>query len=245
MKIEIIYSDRDLIVVNKPAGIPVHGGNTVRGPTVADFLLEKFSELRGVGDDPSRPGIVHRLDKDTSGVMVVARNQKSFAELKKLFQNRQVEKVYHAVVCGEPKKSEGVISFPIGRKVRNPLERGVADGKVKIRGARDAVTEFRVLKAEERYSLVELRPKTGRMHQLRVHMRAIGHPVACDKIYGGKNVCCPAGANRQLLHAKALSFSFPAHEAGEARPDGRPEGRKLYFEADPPEDFQKTLTMFI
>ena len=236
--IEVIYFDKDLIVINKPAGVSVHAGPTVRGQTLVDFLLEKFPEISGVGDDSQvRPGIVHRLDKDTSGVMVVARNQKSFEALKDLFKKRLVEKIYWAIVCGRPRSSSGVISLPIGRKVKNPTLRGVEEGKSKIRGAREAVTEYRVLKGGEKYSFLELRPRTGRMHQLRVHMKAIGHPVACDKVYGGKNVCCPAfagrsrfdgrrpeGMNRQLLHAKSISFSFP-------------EGRRLYFEADPPEDF--------
>lgn len=241
MLIDVIYSDENLIVINKPPGMTVHGGNKVASPTVVDFLIEKFPEVATVGDDPKiRPGIVHRLDKDTSGVMVVARNQKSFEELKKLFQNRQVEKVYHAIVCGRPRHNSGVISLPIGRKVKNPILRGVENEKSKIRGAREAITEYKVLKAGEKFSLVELKPKTGRMHQLRVHLKSIGHPVACDKIYGGKNVCCPDGMNRpaqgearptigrQLLHAKSLSFSFP-------------EGRKLYFETDHPEDFSTAV----
>lgn len=223
--IEVIYSDKDLIVINKPAGVSVHAGPTVRGPTLVDFLLEKFPEINGVGDSPQvRPGIVHRLDKDTSGVMVVARNQKSFEALKDLFKKRLVGKTYWAIVCGRPRNSSGVIFLSIGRKVKNPTRRGVESEKSKIRGAREAVTEYRVLKGGEQYSLLELRPKTGRMHQLRVHMAAIHHPVACDEVYGGKNIGCPAGVSRQLLHAKSLSFSFP-------------EGHKLYFEADPPEDF--------
>ncbi len=248
---EIIYSDKDLIVINKPAGISVHGGDRVTGRTVADWLLEKFPEISGVGDDPkTRPGMVHRLDKDTSGVMVVARNQKSFEYLKGLFQARLVEKIYWAVVCGRLKKREGVISFPIGRLVKNPLKRGIEPGpregiQKTVRGAREAITEYGVLKSGENFSLVELRPKTGRMHQLRVHLKALGNPVACDKLYGGKNVCCPEGANRQLLHAKSVSFSFPAfaspsHKATELQSEaaaGRPEGRRLNFEADPPEDF--------
>jgi len=231
--VEIIYFDRDLIVINKPAGIAVHPGKMVRAPTVVDFLLEKFPEIRKVGDDPRlRPGIVHRLDKDTSGIMVIARNQKSFEALKSLFQKRLVEKIYLAIVCGVPKERKGLISLPIGRLVRNPIKRatkyGAASAHKIIRGEREAITEYKVLKRGGIFSLVELRPKTGRMHQLRVHLKAIGHPVACDKIYGGKDVCCPEGASRQLLHAKSLSFSYPA-------------GRKLYFEADPPDDFSNAV----
>ncbi len=229
---KVIYLDQNIIVVNKPPGIAVHGGLHIAGPTLVDVLLEKFPEIKDVGDDPKvRPGIVHRLDKDTSGVMVVARNQKSFEALKEIFQERRAEKVYWAIVCGKPKEARGTISLPIGRMIKNPLKRGVATEKSRVRGAREALTEDKVLNSGAEYSLVELKPKTGRMHQLRVHMKALGHPVACDKIYGGKNVCCPTGANRQLLHAKSISFSFP-------------EGRKLRFEADPPEDFPKILTRF-
>jgi 23S rRNA pseudouridine1911/1915/1917 synthase len=223
----------------------VHGGNTVQGKTVVDFLLEKFPEIKTVGDEPEirparlagearsfqrneRPGIVHRLDKDTSGVMIVARNQKSFEALKNLFQKRLVEKIYLAIVCGQPREKTGVINLPIGRIVKNPLKRGVVIGKGRIRGEREAITEYRVLKSGEKYSFLELKPKTGRMHQLRVHLKAIGHPVACDKIYGGKKVCCPEGVERQLLHAQIITFSLP-------------EGKKWRFEADLPEDFSIAL----
>lgn len=220
----------------------------MRGETLVDFLLEKFPEIKGVGDLPAeastkagelyRPGIVHRLDKDTSGVMVVARNQKSFEELKELFKNRRVEKIYWAIVCGKPKEKSGIISLPIGRLMRNPLKRGVETEKSRVRGAREAVTEYKVLKSGSEYSLAELKPRTGRMHQLRVHMKALGHPVACDKLYGGKNVCCPESISRQLLHAKSLAFSFPAFAETTA---GKPVGRKLHFEADPPEDFSNAV----
>lgn len=229
--IEIIYSDEDIIAVNKPPGISVHGGGSVAGPTMVDFLMERFPEVAGVGEDAARPGIVHRLDRDTSGVMVVARNQRSFHALKEIFQQRRAEKVYWAIVCGRPRERRGVIDFPIGRVVKNPTLRGVATTKSAIRGVRDAVTEYRVLKAGDTYSLVELRPKTGRMHQLRVHLKAIGHSVACDTKYGGKKVCCPEAIGGQLLHAHSLSFSFP-------------EGRRLSFEAEPPDDFSHCLKIF-
>ncbi len=230
MNIEIIYQDKDLIAINKPSGLSVHGSLTPdkskeKESTLVDFLLDKFPEVALVGDDPvGRPGIVHRLDKNTSGVMVVARNQNAFLALKNLFQKRLVEKTYRAIVCGRVKKREGIISLPIGRLVNNPLKRGIEIGRSRIRGARDAVTHYHVRRATDEFSLLLLMPKTGRMHQLRVHMKAIGHPIACDRVYGGKNVCCPENTLRSLLHAQSLSFSFP-------------EGRRLYFEADLPEDF--------
>lgn len=231
---EIIYRDENIIVLNKPPGISAHGGERVSGETVADFLKEKFPEIHTVGDDPARPGIVHRLDKDTSGVMVAARNQKSFEILKSLFQKRLVEKVYWAIVCGAPKEKRGTITLPIGRLAKNPTKRGadlgsVASKKLRLRGAREAITAYRVLKSGANYSLLELKPKTGRMHQLRVHLKAIGHPVACDLKYGGNQVCCPEGVGRQLLHAQSISFSIA-------------EGKRLFFEADPPPDFSLAET---
>lgn len=228
-QLRIIYKDKDLIVLNKPSGIALHGGKSVIGPTVVDFLLKKFPEIRNVGDEPEiRPGLVHRLDKNTSGVVLVARNQKSFVALKELFKNRQMEKTYQAIVCGQLKNKKGVIDKPIGRLVKNPLKRGVEEGRNKIRGAREAITEYKVIKEGKQFSWLELKPKTGRMHQLRVHLKSLGHPVACDKLYGGEKVACPEGAARQLLHANFLTFAFPA-------------GRKLRFEADPPKDFKKAL----
>jgi len=232
-KVEVIYADRDLIVINKPPGISVHGGNTVQEETVVDFLLKDFPEIRNVGDEPKiRPGIVHRLDKNTSGIMVVARNQKSFEALKDIFKKRLIEKTYLALVCGRLNEKRGIINMSIGRMANNPLKRGVVGGRSRIRGEREALTEYRVLKESDNYSLLELKPRTGRMHQLRVHLKAIGHPVACDKIYGGKKVCCPEGAERQLLHAQALAFSFP-------------EGKRWHFEADLPEDFLFALKQIL
>ncbi len=230
----IVYCDDNIIVINKPPGVSAHGGATVTGETVTDFLVARFPELAAVGDDPiMRPGIVHRLDKDTSGLMVIARNQVTFEILKELFKTRKVEKIYWAIACGTLSNTHGTISAPIGRLVSQPMKRGIEQGKSRIRGARDAVTEYRVLvdrirncgeKGTQPYSLIELKPKTGRMHQLRVHMKSIGHPIACDQMYGGKNVCCPSGVHRQLLHARSLSFSFP-------------EGKRFSFEVEVPEDF--------
>jgi 23S rRNA pseudouridine1911/1915/1917 synthase len=225
MVIPILYSDDNLIVINKPPGISVHGGISVSGETLTDILSRQFPEILHVGDDPhNRPGIVHRLDKYTSGVMVAARSHAAFYALKKLFKEGRMEKTYEAIVCGSPKKKSGVITMPIGRLVKNPLRRGVQKGKRQIRGARHATTRYRVIAHDANYAHVQLMPETGRMHQLRIHLEAIGHPIACDTTYGGKNVCCPPDARRQLLHARSISFSYP-------------EGRRLYFEAGLPEDF--------
>lgn len=227
--LEIIYSDGNLIVINKPPGTAVHPGDSVRGETIADMLVRQFPEIRAVGDNPEeRPGIVHRLDQDTSGVMVIAQTQESFEALKNLFKSRQVEKTYRAIVCGQPRGRAGIITSAIGRIAGHPLKRGTTGGRARIRGGREAITHYRVIKSGGGHSLLEIKPKTGRTHQIRVHLASIGHPVACDRAYGGKNVCCPAGCRRQLLHARSLSFSYP-------------HGRKLFFEAGEPEDFRLAL----
>ena len=223
---QVIHEDKDFLILAKPAGIPVHRGVAVHGETVVDWLTKKYPEVKSVGDDPKeRPGIVHRLDKDTSGVMVVARNQKAFEALKQLFKERRVEKTYLALVLGAPKKKHDVITAPIGRLIRNPLKRGV--GERGIRGGRPAATEYRLLEYLGRYSLLEVRPKTGRMHQIRVHLASIGCPVAGDPAYGGTRAALPR-LNRQFLHASSLAFSYP-------------EGRRLRFEAALPKDLSAVL----
>ncbi len=233
MNLEVIYADDALIVVNKPPGISSHGGVSVSGETIAGLLVKQFPELAGVGDDPAmRPGIVHRLDKETSGVMIAARTQESFLALKALFMARQVHKTYHAIACGILPHRAGTIDFPIGRMVRNPLKRAVQNGKTILSGVRDAHTEYRVLAEKNNLSLVELKPKTGRMHQLRVHLAALGNPIACDTRYGSARVCCPVGTKRVLLHAQSIAFTLTP-------------GHPLAFEADPPEDFALAQQMIV
>ena len=208
----------------------MHGGGSVKGKTIVDFLLEKFPEIKNVGDEAEiRPGIVHRLDRDTSGIMIVARNQKTFAELKKMFSERKMEKTYFALVCGIPSKRKGVIETPIGRSTRNPTKRGTGRH---IKSGREAMTHYKVIKSYgKEFSFLEVLPKTGRTHQIRVHLKSIEHPVACDRIYGGKKVCCPEFTNsprRLFLHASSLEFSLP-------------EGKRWRFEADLPDDLEKAL----
>lgn len=171
-----------------------------------------------------RPGIVHRLDKDTSGVMLVARNQKAFEALKELFKSRRVEKTYLALVVGLPNKKSGVIDAPIGRSIRAPVKRSAG---ASARGARQAVTNYRLLEKLGTYSLLEVKPKTGRMHQIRVHLASIGCPVAGDQMYGGRKTLV-AGLDRQFLHASRLEFSYP-------------EGHRLRFESPLPEDLKTVL----
>ena len=227
LNLSIIYQDNDIVVVNKPAGISVHKGIAEKGETLADWLIEKFPEMKKVGDEPElRPGIVHRLDKETSGVLVVARNQKSFEFLKNQFQKREVVKKYLALVEGELKNNNGTIDLPIGRS-RSDFRKKLASDSAKGE-LREAVTEYKVLEKFPDYTLIEAYPKTGRAHQIRVHFKAIGHPVVCDSLYGGKRMICPYGLARHFLHANFLEFVSPS-------------GARLKLEADLPEDLEKVL----
>lgn len=232
-KPEIIYIHNDFAVINKPPGISVHGGNHIAGPTLTDWLTQKFPEIKKVGDDPlMRPGLVHRLDKDTSGVMAVARTQNGFEYLKHLFKNRRVEKTYLALVVGRVAKKRGVIDLKIGRLVKKPAIRGTESfgrisGQKRIKNEREARTEYRILEYLPGFTLVEASPKTGRTHQIRVHFLALGHPVAGDRIYG-KNNAPPDALFRQFLHASSLSFSYP-------------EGKRWKFEASLPDDLTLIL----
>ena len=221
--LDILYEDDDLIVVNKSAGISVHPSQKEPSGTLTDVLLGRWPEIHSVGEDVLRPGIVHRLDKETSGILVVAKNASTFQELKELFKERKVEKQYLAIVEGRIKEPRGTITLPIGRY---GMKRVIADGRQKTLNARDAKTVFIVRKRFSDATLLEVRPTTGRMHQIRVHLKAIDHPILGDTLYGGKRVA--ARAPRQMLHAFSLSFS-------------RSDGRRFTFEADPPDDFQEML----
>ena len=228
MQLDILYENDDVLVINKPAGLVVHQGAGVKAEeTLADILLRERPELKGVGEDPQRPGIVHRLDKDTSGVLVVAKNQRTFFFLKEQFKNRTIEKTYLAIVAGAVKSPRGKITFPIARsgQKQQALYRGNRDQGIGKR-VREAETEFMMRKRLVDATLLELHPKSGRMHQLRVHLAALGHPVLGDTLYGGK--LASKRAQRQMLHASAISFSTPS-------------GLRLSIEADPPEDFIDTL----
>lgn len=236
LKIKIIYQDKNIIVVNKPAGISVHpstsSGQVPEKNTLVNFLVYRFPEIKNVGDPSTgsgqvnlRPGIIHRLDKDTSGVIVVARNQKTFDELKKLFQDRRIKKEYLAIVFGKLKNKKGMIEKSIARS-RSYKKQTIANAKTKTK-IRPAVTEYEVLKEYKNYSLVKVLPKTGRMHQIRVHLASLGHPIVGDQKYSHKNTKNPPEVTRQLLHAKKLEFKLFR--------------KKYFFQAPLPEDFKKFL----
>jgi 23S rRNA pseudouridine1911/1915/1917 synthase len=226
IKIPIIYQDENIIVINKPAGIQAHPDFYEKEKTIANYLLEDFPEIENVHDDSNgawmRPGIVHRLDKDTSGLMLIARNKKTFLELKRQFQAREVAKKYQAIVYGVPDLRVGEIDKPMARSA--DYRKQVVAGKKTKTIIREAVTNYRFLKKiGTNFSLLELAPKTGRMHQLRVHLTFIGHPIVGDKKYYLKNILRDAYAGRQLLHAKNIRFSLL--------------GKSYEFETELPADF--------
>lgn len=214
MEVNIVFEDKNLLVVDKPAGIIVFPENNIKEKTLIDLLIEKYQNLKNVGEAP-RYGMVHRLDKDTSGLLLVAKNNETLFFLQKQFQERKIIKKYIALVSGEIKKEKGIIDTLIGRglkdrkkqKVYLPFEPG-AENK------RQAVTYYRVLKRfvdkkKNKYTLVEAEIKTGRKHQIRAHFQHLNHPVCGDKIYSFKNQVIPNGLKRQFLHAGILKIKIP------------------------------------
>jgi len=198
--LRIVYEDADLLVIDKPAGLTVHPAPGHAAHTLVNALLAYCPELAGVGGE-GRPGIVHRIDKDTSGLILVAKNDAAHASLARQLKARQVEKTYLALVRGRPDPPEGAIDAPVGRHPKQRKKQAV------VEGGRAARTRYRVLRALDGYSLLEVRPETGRTHQIRVHLASIGHPVAGDALYG--RGATPPSLRRQFLHAHRLAFSHP------------------------------------
>jgi 23S rRNA pseudouridine1911/1915/1917 synthase len=217
-KITILLETPDFLVINKPAGLVVHGDGKHKEPTVVDWLLKKYPEVLGVGEtmeiehagetiEIPRSGIVHRLDRDTSGVLILAKNQETFEFLKQQFKNHTIKKKYMAVVFGWPRDERGIIEQPIGRS-RSDIRAWTT--KASARGTmREAITRFTVKKKFEfegqKYAIVDLYPQTGRTHQLRVHMSHIGHPIVGDPIYSGKKPTA-LSIDRTALHAEQIMF---------------------------------------
>ncbi|MAG20890.1 MAG: RNA pseudouridine synthase [Candidatus Marinimicrobia bacterium] len=215
--LNIVHEDNDIIVLNKPAGLVVHPGAGNRSGTLVNGLIYHFSHLSSLSG-ALRPGIVHRLDKNTSGIMVVAKTDLSHIRLARQFADRKVNKKYLALVWGVPEKDEGTVDAPIGRNPRNRQKFGV------VEAGRRAVTRYRVVEEFDHLSLVELHPETGRTHQLRVHLAFMGHPVFADEVYSG-GLSTVRGflketqrslkslyslIERQALHALSLSFTHPS-----------------------------------
>ncbi len=199
--LDIVYEDKDLIVVNKPQGMVVHpAAGNYHGTLVNALLWHCKNELSGI-NGVLRPGIVHRIDKDTSGLLVVAKNNEAHLELAKQLKEKKANRRYIALVCGRV-TGEGVVNKPIGRSPNDRKKMAI------VQGGREAVTHYRPIEEFLGYTLIECVLETGRTHQIRVHMQSIGHPIAGDKVYGAKNDRIKTDG--QLLFAKTLGFVHPA-----------------------------------
>lgn len=234
MDIPILYEDDDVVVIDKPSGIMTHTDGRSAAPTVADWHRARVPASHDVGEPIrfasgvtiARPGIVHRLDTETSGVLVLAKTPAAFAHLKMQFQERHATKAYRAFVFGAVAHADGVIDRPIGRSARDFRLRSAQRG---ARGPlREAVTHFTRIAADERYSYLSLEPHTGRTHQLRAHLKAINHPIVCDARYAPRRVAADPhalGFSRMALHAFTLALTLPS-------------GRREHFCAPLPSDFR-------
>ncbi len=217
MEIKILYEDENVLVLDKPAGLSVHGDGRTTEKTLADWLIEKYPALAAVGEplvgkdgqEIPKPGIVHRLDKDTTGVLLVAKNQPVYLSLKKQFKNHTIKKIYHLLVQGRfphrAMKETGTIDLPIGRSPHDSRKRLAGGQAAGLK--REALTYYRPLENFPDFAYVEAHPLTGRTHQLRAHFSAIGHPVVSDTLYGFSSPrTIELGMARQALHAYSLTF---------------------------------------
>lgn len=248
MEVKIIYEDNNVLVVDKPAGMVIHPDKNHQSNTLVDFLLEHYPQIKRVGEDILRPGIVHRLDKDTSGVLIAAKNNQAFQWLKEQFSSsarhlagyggsteafgegekqRKTIKTYLALVVGKPPQDKGIIKTYLARGKDKTKQKvfSLALGKGKMR---EAVTEYKTLKKYRDYTLLEVQPKTGRLHQIRVHLNWLGCPVAGDEKYKRKRQVCPKQLKRQFLHAVSLKIKLP-------------NGQFREFESPLPIDLRKVL----
>jgi 23S rRNA pseudouridine1911/1915/1917 synthase len=214
--VPVVFEDEHLLVVDKPARLVVHPGAGNRSGTLVNALLG-----RGIagGEDPDRPGVVHRLDRDTSGLMVLAKGEPAYSKLVEMMAGRRVGRVYRAVVVGEGLPETGTVDSPVGRDPDNPTMMAAGVG-------RPAVTHFEVLREEAGHTMLRVRLETGRTHQIRVHLSAIGHPVYSDPLYG-----TPVADHRLWLHAERLSFAHPVS------------GEDLKFESSLPEDLRESAAL--
>lgn len=225
---KVLFEDESVLVIDKPAGLTVHPGAGVREPTLVDWLKAHVPGIEGVGDDPeNRPGIVHRLDRDVSGVMVIAKIQEAFECLKRQFKDRTVEKEYLALVHGIPKKVSGTIDFRIDRSKRR---RGRMTARPQAGAGREARTHYVVERTARNNALLRVSIETGRTHQIRVHLKAIGHPIVGDAVYTTKPYRHRTESlSRPFLHAARLSFTDP-------------DGTRRTFNADLPEELRRYLS---
>jgi 23S rRNA pseudouridine1911/1915/1917 synthase len=223
--LDVLYEDRHIVVINKPAGLVVHPAPGNYDRTLVNALLYHCKDLSEIGGR-ERPGIVHRLDKDTSGIMVIAKTDAAHRALSRQFKEHTIRRVYTALVLGVLKKRKGTISLAIGRDVRD--RKRISH---RTHSPKEAVTDYRVIERFKDGSWVEALPQTGRTHQIRVHFASIGHPVLGDRTYGGSRVSQidEAPVPRQMLHARVLGFTHPAT------------GERRDFTAPLPPDFEECL----
>ena len=219
--LEVVYEDKDIIVVNKPKGLVVHPANGNWDGTLVNAIMAICKDsLSGIGGE-IRPGIVHRLDKDTSGLLIIAKNDVAHLNMSNQIKDRQVKKVYYALVRGVVSENEATINMPIARSTKDRKKMAVA------KNGKEAITHFKVLERFNKYTLLEVKIDTGRTHQIRVHLSEIGHPVVGDEVYSnGKN---EFGVKGQLLHAKSLDFKHPITD------------KEMHLESELPEEFENVL----
>jgi 23S rRNA pseudouridine1911/1915/1917 synthase len=214
--LDVVYEDDDVIVINKPAGMVTHPAHGATRGTLVNAVLAHTGTLPG---DALRPGLVHRLDRDTSGLLVVAKHEQSLRRLGAAMKNRRIEREYLGIVCGVPEHARGTIEGPLGRDPRNRLKFAI------VRDGKPAVTHYELRQAFAKHAELTFRLETGRTHQIRVHLAAAGHPILNDPIYGKRDP--RVGLPGQALHAWRLSFRHPAT------------GAPLEFEAPPPPDYER------
>jgi len=232
---KIVYEDENIIVIDKPSGLITHQKNIDdKQPSVVDWVIENYPKLKDIGEPfiasgtpVPRYGILHRLDKDTSGLLLIAKNNETFFAMKKQFQDHTIQKSYQTLVYGKPKQPSGVIDAPLGRI---GMKRTTQIAGNKLIDGKESITEYKTLKNFEKYTLLDVTPKTGRTHQIRVHLKSIGCPVAGDTVYSPKGWQKPNGLNRLFLHAYKLRLNTP-------------DGKSLTIECDLPEELQKVINM--
>jgi 23S rRNA pseudouridine1911/1915/1917 synthase len=238
--LDIVFEDRDLLIVNKPAGMVVHPAYNNWTGTLVNALAWHFKNLPEMKGNEGRPGLVHRIDKDTSGLLVIAKTEKGMNGLAKQFFDHSIERTYYALVWGEPKEEEGTIDVPLGR---SPKDRRITQAFPERDMGQHAVTHYKMLERLHYVTLVRCNLETGRTHQIRAHMKYLGHPLFNDATYGGDRVLkgtifskyksfvenCFKMMPRQALHAKSLGFKHPVS------------GKWMQFDSELPEDFQAVL----
>ncbi len=226
MKLKTIYEDDNILVIDKPPGLIVFPEKKIIEKTLIDHLLEEFPYLKSIGNPP-RCGIVHRLDKDTSGILLVAKNNKALEFLQNQFKERKVTKKYLALAIGKI-ENQGKIETLIGRSPQDRRKQKVyLPSEPDSQGKRKAETYYKIVKRFKDYTLLEIEPKTGRKHQIRCHLNWLHHPIAGDKLYGFKNQPLPKNLTRQFLHASYLKINLPDKEKE--------------FKSNLPEDFKKVI----